>query len=84
MNTPATPPIVGLAPMARLKAALTWASKNKTAILAAVLTGGEAIVGMGIPLPGSDLVPVWARGSLIGMLTAAALFYRTKASQETA
>lgn len=54
----------------------------KVAIIAGVLTGGEALVNMGIPLPFADLIPVWARGLLIVTLTASAFYFRWKASKE--
>lgn len=64
--------------------AWAWITQNKTLIAAAALTGGEAIVQMGLPLPGSELIPVPLRGACIGLLTALALYYRTKASGEKA
>jgi hypothetical protein len=67
--------------MNRIAAAWAWAIKNKTLILAAILTGGEAIVTMGLPLPGSDFIPPPLRGAAIGLLMAMALYFRTKAQQ---
>ncbi len=59
-----------------------WARKNKTMLAAAVLTGGEAAVNLGLPLPGSDLIPAPLRGLAILTLGAFAFYFRWKAQRE--
>lgn len=61
---------------------LAWASKNKTPIIAGILAGGELVVTMGFPLPGSEYIPQKWRGALIGVLAAAAFYFRWKANKE--
>lgn len=53
----------------------------KLAILAGLLTGGEALVAMGIELPGSGLIPIKYRGAAILALTVAAFVARTMAAR---
>jgi hypothetical protein len=61
-----------------------WVRRSKTLIAACVLTGGEAAVAAGVPLPGVDLIPVPARGLAIAVLGGFALYFRIKAGQEKA
>lgn len=60
---------------------LHLAARNKTAILAGVLTAGETLVNMGVPLPGQQHIPERFRFALIGLLVAAAFYYRWKATR---
>lgn len=55
----------------------------KVAIIAGVLTGGEALVAMGIPLPGAQYIPQWARAALIVLLSTLAFVMRIKAQRES-
>lgn len=54
----------------------------KVAIVAGILTGGEALVNLGIDLPGSQYIPVKWRAALIFSLTVAAFYYRWRATKE--
>jgi hypothetical protein len=66
-----------------LQSALAWAVRRKTAIVAAVLTGGEALVQVGgVSLPFSDVIPAWMRGLAIVSLSAFAFYFRWKAGRE--
>ena len=53
----------------------------KLAILAGLLTGGEALVAMGFELPGSSLIPIQYRGLAIFSLTVAAFVMRILAQR---
>ena len=54
----------------------------RLAILAGVMTGAEALVSMGIPLPFSDVIPGWARALVIGGVAAAAFVLRILAQRQ--
>lgn len=59
-----------------------WALKNKLLILAGVLTGGEALVTLGIPLPGADYIPVKYRGAAIALVMMGAFVARILAQRK--
>jgi hypothetical protein len=62
---------------------LQVARRNKTAIAASVLTAGEAVANLGIPLPGSNLIPGYVRALAIFALTGAAFYFRWKAGKSS-
>jgi hypothetical protein len=68
--------------MHAIRCTWNWARRNKTVIAAGVLAGGELVVNMGIPLPGSELIPPQARGAAIMLLVAARMYFGYKAERE--
>lgn len=55
---------------------------NKVNIVAGVLTGGEALVSAGVPLPFAESIPTPARAVLIAGLFALGWYYRQRAQKE--
>lgn len=54
---------------------------NVLLALAAIFTGGEALVAAGVPLPFSDDIPTWARSLLILAITGGAFALRLLAQR---
>lgn len=63
-------------------AAWRWIMRNKLLVLAGVLTAGEGAVAMGLPLPGSELIPMKWRGLLIASIGGAAFIARILAQRK--
>lgn len=57
---------------------------KKTVFLAALFTGLETLVQMGIDLPGSKAIPQWARGLVYMGIVGAAFLLRYRAADEQA
>jgi hypothetical protein len=56
-----------------------WALK--LAIIAGILTGAEALVQVGIELPGATSIPTWARATIIVTIMCSAFVFRLLAQR---
>lgn len=63
----------------RSKKKATWVVP--LTVLAGVMTGAEALVSLGMELPGSGLIPVWLRGLLIFGIMGGAFVLRLMAQK---
>jgi hypothetical protein len=63
-------------------AAWSWSRGKRLAVLAGIFSAGEAVVMSGIPLPGSEKIPVLARLALIGAIVGIAFYLRWRANRE--
>jgi hypothetical protein len=61
---------------------VSWARKNKLLLTAGALTAAEAMVQLGVPLPGAELIPAKWRGFVIGLLMSGAFVFRILAARK--
>lgn len=64
-----------------VRASLRWARRNWLLVAAGVLTGGEGLVALGVPLPGSTLVPIEWRAPFIGLVGGLGFVFRLLAQR---
>lgn len=60
------------------------AKRNKLLVLAGVFSAAEVLVTMGVPLPGTGVLPQWARALAIAAIVGAAFVLRTLAARAEA